>query len=271
MDYSIYTVPTSNILAMVITLVICIALPVGLAVVWKVKSRAKLSACFIGCATFIVFALILEQILHMVVLALTGTLLTENVWFYAVYGGLAAGLFEETGRFLAMRFCMRKSLEKKNAIMYGIGHGGIEAILITGMTYVSNLILTATINSGGLGVMMAAVDEATGELLFAQVSPLWELSASQFLWAGVERISAILLHICLSYLVFKAVQGQKIGFYLLAVGIHFLVDAGTFLLMQKLPIAALEGILLLFVIVFAAVTAIDYRRFGKDQYQQISI
>lgn len=264
MDYSSYAVSTANITTMVITLVICLALPVGLAVCWKIKSRAKLSACFIGCATFIIFALILEQILHVVVLTLTGTLLTDNLWFRALYGGLAAGLFEETGRFLAMRFCMRKNLEKENAIMYGIGHGGIEAILITGMTYVSNLILAATINSGGLGVMMSAVDEATREILFAQVSQLWELPASQFLLAGVERISAIFLHICLSYLVFRAVQGKKIGFYLLAVFIHFLVDAGTILLIEVIPVAAVEGILLALVIVFTAVTAIYYRRDNKN-------
>ena len=39
---------------------------------------------------------------------------------------VAAGVFEETGRLLAMKFCMKKDLDKKNAIMYGIGHGGIR-------------------------------------------------------------------------------------------------------------------------------------------------
>lgn len=260
MDYSVYTVPPSNTAAMIATLVICIGLPAGLCIFWKIKSGARLSAFFIGCGTFVVSALILEQLLHTVVLALTGSLLTDNLWLYALYGGLAAGLFEETGRFLAMRFCMKRSLQKENAVMYGIGHGGVEAVLLTGMTYVSNLILVITINSGGLGAIMDALDRETGAVLFAQLSQLWELPAGMFLLAGAERVSAVILHICLSYLVYKAVKDGRPGYYLLAVFLHFLVDAGTVLLVRAIPAAAMEGILLALVIVLALATACDYRR-----------
>lgn len=259
MDYSIYTVPGANIASMLATLVICLGLPIVLCIVWKVKSGAKLSSFFIGCGTFVVFALILEQILHTVVRTLAGGLLTDHLWLYAVYGGTAAGLFEETGRLLAMRFCMRKSLNRENAIMYGIGHGGVEAILITGVAYVSNLVIAFMINTGGLGVMMEAVDAQTGELLFAQLSQLWELPAGQFLLAGVERIAAILLHISLSWLVYRAVEGRRPGFYILAVLIHFLVDAGTVLLIHALPVAAVEGILLALTLAMVFGVACDYR------------
>lgn len=268
MDYSVYTVPPSNIAAMIITLVICIGLPLGLCIFWKIKSGARLSAFLVGCGTFVVSALILEQLLHAVVLTLTGSLLTDNLWLYALYGGLAAGLFEETGRLLAMRFCMKKSLEKKNAVMYGIGHGGVEAILITGVTYVSNLLMALTVNSGGLEAVIGAVDQETGEMLFAQLSQLWELPASQFLLAGTERVSAIILHICLSYLVYKAVKDRKPGFYLLAVFLHFLVDAGTIFLVRVVPVAAVEGILLAVMLVLALGIALDYRGSKGEKHDE---
>lgn len=268
MDYSVYTVPPSNIAAMSITLVICIGLPLGLCIFWKIKSGARLSAFLIGCGTFVVSALILEQLLHAVVLTLTGSLLTDRLWLYALYGGLAAGLFEETGRLLAMRFCMKKSLEKENAVMYGIGHGGVEAILITGLTYASNLLMVLTVNSGGLGAVIGAVDQETGAMLFAQLSQLWELPASLFLLAGVERVSAIILHICLSYLVYKAVKDRKPGFYLLAVFLHFLVDAGTIFLVRAIPVAAMEGILLAVMLVLALGVALDYRRSKGEKHDE---
>lgn len=254
------TVPAANIAAMLVTLIVCLGLPVGLVIFWKIKSKAKLSAFFIGCGTFFVFALILEQILHTVVLLTMGARLTGNIWLYAIYGGLAAGFFEETGRFLAMRFCMSKSLNRQNAIMYGIGHGGIEAILITGMTYLSNLVLTIMINGGGLEAMLAAMDENTAAAAYSQFSQLWELAPGAFLMAGVERISAITLHIALSWLVYRAVKRKKFGFYALAVGIHFLVDAGTMLLIQVIPVEALEGILLVFVAVLIICVIRSYRR-----------
>lgn len=252
-------VPGANIAAMVVTMGVSTLLPVVLCIVWKVHTQAKLSAFFIGCGTFVLSALVLEQILHTVVFAAAGELLRSNIWLYAVYGGLAAGLFEETGRFLAMRFCMAKSLEKENAILYGIGHGGIESILIVGVTYVSNLVLAVTINTGGLNAILGVLDENTAATVYAQVSQLWMLAPMDFLLAGVERISAVLLHIALSWLVYRAVKEKKRGFYLAAVGIHFAVDAGTVLLVQKVPGAVLEGLLLAVTGVLIVCVIRDYR------------
>lgn len=257
------TVPGANIAAMAVTLGICVCFPVILCIVWKIKTKAKLSAFWIGCGTFFLFALVLEQILHTVVFAAAGQVIQNNIWLYALYGGLAAGLFEETGRFLAMRFLMKKSLNRENAILYGIGHGGVEAVLITGMAYISNLVMAVVINAGGLDAMLAAYDESTAQAVYGQLSQLWLLSPATFLLAGVERISAILLHITLSWLVYRAVKGGKPGYYLLAVGIHFLVDAGTILWIQVISTAALEGILLVFTAALIACMAADYRREGR--------
>lgn len=263
---TVNAVPGANIAAMCITLGISILLPIGLCIFWKIRTKANLSAFFIGCGTFFLSALVLEQIFHTVVFAATGELLTKNIWLYAVYGGLAAGIFEETGRFLAMRFCMKKNLEKRNAIMYGIGHGGIEAILLIGMTYISNLVMSMMINAGGLDSMLAVLDEETAAMTYTQISQLWTLSPADFLAAGVERISAIMLHISLSWLVYRAVKGRKGFFFLLAVSIHFLVDAGTVLLVQAIPTAALEGTLLAFTTVLLFFVLRDYRTADKPSF-----
>lgn len=262
MDYASYAVPASNILAMICTLLIAVGLPILLLIVWKVKSKAKLYPFFLGCGTFIVFALVLEQICHTVVQLLTGTLLTDNIVFYAIYGGLAAGLFEETGRLVVMKFCMKKDLEKKNAIMYGIGHGGIEAILLIGMTYVSNLSLAITVNSGSLGEIMATLEGAqpgSSAAFLTQIAPLWELPASQFLLAGVERIGAIGLHIVMSYLVYLAVKRSRLGWYGLSILVHAFANAGIVLLAQVLPIAAVEFVFIVFVAIMLVMVVYNYR------------
>ena len=83
------------ITAMVVVAVVTILLPVILVIVGKVKLGAKLSSFFIGCGVFFVMALVLEQILHAVVLTITGTKLTDNIWLYALYGGCAAAVCNE--------------------------------------------------------------------------------------------------------------------------------------------------------------------------------
>lgn len=247
-NLTIQNVPAANMIGMAVSLIVSVGLPIALCIIVRRKIRARISSFFIGAATFIVFALILEQILHTVVFSAAGTALTGNIWLYALYGGLAAGLFEETGRYLAMRLCMKKTLNKQNAIMYGVGHGGIEAILIVGMRCISHLLVSVSINSGQLGMLLptTGLDETMSQQVTAQLSALSTTPALHFYLAGVERISAIMFHISASYLVYLAVKKRKISWYLLAILAHFLLDAITVVMAAYLPVLALEGILLVF-------------------------
>ena len=96
------------------------------------KKGGQVSAFFVGCAVFVVFALLLESLVHNLVLKglPVGEKILGNTLLYALYGGLMAGLFEETGRFLAFKTVLKKRQDNdRNALMYGAGHGGIECIL----------------------------------------------------------------------------------------------------------------------------------------------
>ena len=111
-------IPTSTLISMAVAALLGFAVPVALAW-WLVrKYQIRWQTILIGAGTFIVFALVLEPILHQVVLkGPYGTQLMSNVWYYALYGGLAAGLFEETGRFLSMKFLMKKISTLQNIML----------------------------------------------------------------------------------------------------------------------------------------------------------
>ena len=246
------TVSTASLIGMVFSLILSLGLPLILLLFAKLKLNANLTSFIIGCAVFIVFALVLESLLHSIVLVATGTLLTDNIVLYGLYGGLAAALFEETGRLIAMKFFMKDSLSKPNALMYGIGHGGIEAILLVGMTYVSNLMTAFMINSGALQASMELVDAELQRNTFQQVKLLWELPSWQFYMAGVERLIAIALQIALSVLVYKAVSAKSRTYWFIAFGIHFLVDFLTVVITGfGAPIWLVELILLISVVFVA--------------------
>lgn len=262
-----YTVPTANIVAIGCVMVFSFVLPIGLLIFWRRRTKANWSAFFIGCGTFFLFAMVLEQLLHAAVLAITGTALTQNTWLYALYGGLAAGVFEETGRFLAMRFCMKNILRRENAVMYGIGHGGIECMLLLGLSYISNFVMVLMIRSGGVETMLNTLNalpdqEEAAAALQTAVEQLCTLPTWQFYMAGVERISAVMLHIGLSYLVYRAVKEKKLLYYVLAIAIHFFVDAGTIVLMQYVPVIATEIVLLAAVGIFMVLITRQYRNEG---------
>jgi uncharacterized membrane protein YhfC len=85
----------------------------------------------VGIAVFTLFSTILERALHGVVLsaAPAGGWLTHPAAFVA-YGALAAGVFEEVGRYFGLRFLTRRygaSPGDGRAIGYGLGRGGAQA------------------------------------------------------------------------------------------------------------------------------------------------
>ena len=90
----------------------------------------------------LLFAFILESGAHRIVLSLpAGSVIKGSIWLYALYGGFMAGLFEETGRYLAFSFALKKYRAKNvNALMYGAGHGGFEAVVVVGLTMINKKI-----------------------------------------------------------------------------------------------------------------------------------
>ena len=245
------TVSVASMMGMLFTLAISLGVPVVLLIVIYKRKKARISSFFIGCGIFVGFALILEQILHAIVLTVAGSVIQSSIFLYGLYGGLAATLFEETGRFVAMKFCMKKSLDKGNALMYGAGHGGAEAIIIVGLTSISNLITSIMINTGGIQLTMAALEPSLQEATYQQLQALWQLPAYEFYLGGVERISAIVLQICLSVLVYQSVKSGRKKYLAVAFGLHFAVDFLTVVTASFIPIWAVE----LEVVVLAAVIA----------------
>ena len=201
-------VAISSIIMMAVNALIGFAVPIILAW-WIIKKRkASWQAVLTGAGVFIVFALILESLVHQIVLkGPSGQVILGNTLYYAIYGGLMAGLFEETGRFITMKLVLRRDPSApRTAVAYGIGHGGFEMLMLLGVTMVSNL--------------------ATGIL----ITGLW------------ERFSAIVLQIGLSVMVWVAVRrgGRWLWLFPAAILLHALVDAGAVLLMKNAGMLATE-------------------------------
>ena len=226
---TLVTVPAASIAGMVFSLVVSFALPLGLLAYAKKKLGAKIASFFIGCGVFFLVVLLLESLVHRIVFLFTGSALTENLVLYALYGGLMAALFEETGRYLAMKFLVRP-LDFPNAFLYGVGHGGLEAMLLCGAASISNLVSANMINSGAMSVQLASLDAQTAANSAAALSALWTTPSLAFFAGGVERIIAVVLHLSLSILVFQSIRKKAPMELVRAYLFHFVIDSLSVLL-----------------------------------------
>jgi len=224
-----------------------IVAPVALAW-WLVKKHhARLSTILVGAGVFFVFALLLEPILHQVVLkGPHGAAITGNTWYYALYGGLAAGIFEEVGRFLGMKFLLKKEpAGALPAVAYGTGHGGMEMLMIFGITMISNLVISLMINAGQADTILASVPAESRGQLEAQFAQLQDLNAGQLLLGFWERISALILQLGLSVIVWTAVRkgGKWRWLFPAAILLHALVDACAVVLSKSVSASVVEMII----------------------------
>lgn len=239
--------------------IVCLILPILALLVWHGKTKARVSPFFVGALMFVVFALLLEQILHQIVLGGTSafsTAINGNILYKALYGGLAAGLFEETGRLVGFKTLLKKQTAKQTAITYGLGHGGIECMLVAGVNgLVYGLIASGVISAALLGASASAV-----------TASLAATAATTPLWAILERISAMMLHLGLSIFVFKAVRVPgKGGLYPLAILIHAAFDAVFVLLSGSVSsLAVIEGLIFVSALAVLLIALGTYKRLPAD-------
>lgn len=193
-----------ELLATILTLIITFIIPFGVLGYLIVDNRKYLLAFGSGVLTFVVFQVLTRMpLLQLYLPNFTWyfKLVYEYPILHAVFLGLSAALFEELGRYLVMSLIMKKKRSFKNAVFFGLGHGGVEAILMVGINTL--LILIYYKGVSGQPFMM--------------------------LLAGAERISAITFHVLWSVMVMFAIKEKRLIYLILAILTHFLLDTGVVL------------------------------------------
>ena len=219
------TVPGLSVACMVVSAVLAFGLPVGAYIVLYKKKMARFGPVLLGAATFVIAALVLEGLVNYFVFSGAGEYLKANPLLFALYGGLAAGLFEESGRFAAFKLTRKKYNTTGDAYSFGVGHGGIEAIYIVGLAMISNIMLASSINQNGIQSIVASVPAASKETVSAALNAMAAMPPTDFLLGGIERIGAMTFHIGASLWVYLAASKRgPFGFYPLAILLHLLLN-----------------------------------------------
>lgn len=215
------TVPGLSILFMACSAAIAVFLPLVLFLFLRRKKGAGVAPLLVGAASFLLFALVLESAAHGFVFAndAAHAFLRSQPWIYALYVGLMAGLFEESGRLVSFYFVLRRHNSIGDALAYGVGHGGLEAILLVGVTMLNNLVLSIMIRVSGLEHVTAMFSQNPAALQGVQA--LVGTDFILFLAGGLERIIALAFHLAASVLVWMAATGRgPWGLYFLAILFH---------------------------------------------------
>ena len=250
-------IPNATIFFCIVTLFVSLILPLLLLVAFALRCRKQgiVSAWIIGALGFF----IPQMLIRLPILTLLSPQLAKFAAFspllYAFSLAATAGLFELAGRILAARV-MGNRLTPKRVLAAGLGHGGIEAMMIIGISYINNLVYIAMIQSGTFDALLAqnaATPEVVAQLEQVRTA-LVSTSPAMFLLAGYERLLTMVCQAAMSVMVCYGMASGKPGKYiLLCLGLHTLLDstAGISLYIGK-GLSQSAGYLIIYAILTAA-------------------
>jgi uncharacterized membrane protein YhfC len=154
---------------------------------------------------------------------------------------LTAGLVEEIGRYVGYRWFMgREEKTWPKGVTYGLGHGGLESMVLVGLLTALGLVNVLLLPSLLPTLPAEQRAQATESLATIAAQPVWFPLLG--LW---ERIWALAFHVSMSVVVLQVFRRKNIAWLWLAVAFHTLFDGITVVLQQLLPFDATTDALML--------------------------
>ena len=258
----------NSIPSLVITVVLMIAIAVGFFLYWWIKHKPQMKIRYLiaGAVGFIVSARVLELGVHYICILMDNPVsrfINGNTAAFVLYGILMAGVFEECGRHVNMKYVMKKNRSRENAVLYGIGHGGIEILTVILPAMILSLAAALLFSSGDTESALRALN-ITEENAAAALPTVQAAASFGFGTAALnvlERLFAMFLHIGLSVIVYCGVVSGKKGYLPLAILLHMLMDTFPAIYQRGLlPLWAVELWAALWTAVTTAIALKLYRK-----------
>ncbi len=199
-----------------------IALPIAVGVFLARRFKLGWELWAIGAATFIA-----SQVVHIPLnIGLTALFANKTLpappeawrpFFNPVVLGLSAGLCEETARYLVYRFWIKDARTWREGVVFGAGHGGIEAIIVGGLAAFSTLQLFAL---RGMDLTTLGLPPEQLSIVQQQVAEAWSAPWYATILGAVERALTIPFHIAMSVIVLQAIKRRNVLWLGLAIFLH---------------------------------------------------
>ncbi len=231
MTFEDIVIGADSVPSLALTVFWMIAVPAVFCICWRVKHKRQTGIGYLiaGAVGFLVSARVLELGVHYFCIVADNPVsrfISGSTAVYVLYGTVMAGVFEECGRHIVLKFILKKNRTRENAVLYGIGHGGIEilaVILPTMATYLAVAVLFSDVNrENALTALKITEENAAAALPAVRAAAAFDYAMAAM--NVIERLIAMLMHIGLTVLVFYGVVNAKKACLPMAILLHMLTD-----------------------------------------------
>lgn len=261
----------SAVVSLTITVILMIAIPVCFFICWrrKHKEQTKISWLIAGAAGFVISARMLEVGVHYFCIVADNPVsrfINGNAAAFVLYGITMAGIFEECGRLIILKYILKKDRTRENAVIYGIGHGGIEILTVLLPAMILYLAIAVMFSQGDTEAALKTLNitEETATAALPSVQAAAAFDYAMMAMNVMERLLAMLIHIGLTIVVYYGVVNAKKLCLPAAILLHMLADTFPALYQRGiLPLWAVEIWIAFWTLMIMLIAAKLYKRMSE--------
>lgn len=261
----------SAVVSLTITVILMIAIPVCFFICWHRKHReqTKISWLIAGAAGFVISARMLEVGVHYLCIVADNPVsrfINGNTAAFVIYGITMAGIFEECGRLIILKYILKKDRTRENAVIYGIGHGGIEILTVLLPAMILYLAIAVMFSQGDTEAALKTLNitEETATAALPSVQAAAAFDYAMMAMNVMERLLAMLIHIGLTIVVYYGVVNAKKLCLPAAILLHMLADTFPALYQRGiLPLWAVEIWIVFWTLMIMLIAAKLYKRMSE--------
>lgn len=261
----------SAVVSLTITVILMIAIPVCFFICWRRKHReqTKISWLIAGAAGFVISARMLEVGIHYFCIVADNPVsrfINGNAAAFVLYGITMAGIFEECGRLIILKYILKKDRTRENAVIYGIGHGGIEILTVLLPAMILYLAIAVMFSQGDTEAALKTLNitEETAAAALPSVQAAAAFDYAMMAMNVMERLLAMLIHIGLTIVVYYGVVNAKKLCLPAAILLHMLADTFPALYQRGiLPLWAVEIWIAFWTLMIMLIAAKLYKRMSE--------
>ena len=261
----------SAVVSLTITVILMIAIPVCFFICWRRKHReqTKISWLIAGAAGFVISARMLEVGVHYFCIVADNPVsrfINGNTAAFVIYGITMAGIFEECGRLIILKYILKRDRTRENAVIYGIGHGGIEILTVLLPAMILYLAIAVMFSQGDTEAALKTLNitEETATAALPSVQAAAAFDYAMMAMNVMERLLAMLIHIGLTIVVYYGVVNAKKLCLPAAILLHMLADTFPALYQRGiLPLWAVEIWIAFWTLMIMLIAAKLYKRMSE--------
>jgi uncharacterized membrane protein YhfC len=261
----------SAVPSLTITVILMIAIAVCFFICWrrKHKEQTKISWLIAGAAGFVISARMLEVGVHYFCIVADNPVsrfINGNTAAFVLYGITMAGIFEECGRLIILKYILKKDRTRENAVIYGIGHGGIEILTVFLPAMILYLAIAVMFSQGDTETALKTLNitEETAAAALPSVQAAAAFDYAMMAMNVMERLLAMLIHIGLTVIVYYGVVNAKKLCLPAAILLHMLADTFPALYQRGiLPLWAVEMWAVFWTLMIMLIAAKLYKRMSE--------